>query len=32
LPGEAVGAFQILADWIDVGQRDQLKSACEGIE
>jgi dTDP-glucose pyrophosphorylase len=28
--GERVSAFEIEADWIDVGQRDQLKQAQEG--
>ena len=28
--GEGVGAFEIEADWIDVGQREQLKLAREG--
>lgn len=28
--GEALGAFEIESDWIDVGQREQLKIAREG--
>jgi hypothetical protein len=28
--GERVAAFEIEADWIDIGQRDQLKRAREG--
>jgi dTDP-glucose pyrophosphorylase len=29
--GEPVGAFEIVDDWIDVGQRDQLRAAREGV-
>jgi dTDP-glucose pyrophosphorylase/CBS domain-containing protein len=29
--GESVGAFRIFEDWIDVGQKDQLRQAREGI-
>jgi dTDP-glucose pyrophosphorylase len=29
--GEPVGAFRIAEDWIDVGQKDQLRQAREGI-
>lgn len=29
--GEHVGAFRVVDDWVDVGQRDQLQAAREGI-
>jgi hypothetical protein len=28
--GERVGAFEIQDDWLDVGQRDQLRKARQG--